>query len=537
MPTWNKKLNTPGSKKLKQNNTTMRSGTVYLVGAGPGDPKLLTIAGLEALRRAQVLVFDALANPVLLDLAPPEALRIDAGKRAKQHTLTQDQTQQLLAEHALAGRTVVRLKGGDPYVFGRGSEEAIYLHERGVPVVVIPGITAAIAAPAYAGIPVTHRQIATTCTLVTGHEDPTKDQGQVEFGPLAQLAKRGGTLCFYMGMGRLQAIAAGLMGEGLSGDTPAAVIQWGTRDKQRCVRGSLSQLHGKATAAGLGAPAIIIVGQVAGIDDAALNWFMRRPLFGQTIVVTRTRQQASELRERLEELGAHVIETPTIALEKPTPEQWAGVLDAVRRVRDYAWLILTSVNGVEGLRRALAELKVDARALAGVRIAAIGEATAAATREQLGVAADFVPTAFVAESLAGELLAQHDLKGKRVLMLRADIARPALVELLDKAGATVEDRTIYRTVAPADVSDELMEALGEKRVDWITFTSSSTAKNLVEMLGPRKDLLAGVKTASIGPITSATLRELGLDVAMEAEVHDIDGLVAGLLKTVEGGGN
>lgn len=506
---------------------SIQPGVVFLIGAGPGDPGLLTLHGAELIRRADAVVYDALANPALLELARADAERIDVGKRAKHHKLSQEQINELLAELALAGKNVARLKGGDPYVFGRGSEEAIYLHERGVAVRVVPGITAGIAGPSYAGVPVTHRQIATTCTFITGHEDPTKDASQTDYAALAELAKSGGTLCFYMGMGRLGVIAEQLTGNGLDGQTPAAVVQWGTHPRQRSLRSTLSAVKEKAEQSGLGAPAIVVIGPVAGLDEQALNWFERLPLFGRTIAITRTRQQASDLRLRLEELGAAVIEAPTIAIVPP--EDWTPILDAVRNIAGYDWLVLTSVNGVSALGEVMAKLNVDARHLGGVKLAAIGEATAMALRQQLGLCADLVPTDFVAESLAAELIAQHDVAGKRFLMLRADIARPALREKLTEAGARVEDLPVYRTKPAEALPEALIEALQQKRVDWITFTSSSTVRHFLELLGDRRGLLEGVKLASIGPVTSQTVRELGLTVALEAERHDIAGLVEALV--------
>ena len=496
--------------------------TVYLVGAGPGDPGLITARALELLRGADAVVYDALANPVLLDQARRDAELIHAGKRAKEHKLTQEETNALLVELARAGKTTVRLKGGDPYVFGRGSEEALYLHARGVPCEVVPGITAGIAGPAAAGVPVTHRQVAVTCTFITGHEDPTKDEAQADYAALAALLRAGGTLCFYMGMGRLGRIVDELVGHGVAAETPAAVVQWATTPRQRSVQAPMREIQSVVDEAGLGPPAIVVVGDVAGLDREALNWFERRPLFGQTLAVTRTRHQASELSRRLLELGARVIETPTIDIVYP--DDWQPIREAVRNLPSYDWLVLTSVNGVAGLKQVIDELSLDARHLAGVNVAAIGDATAEAIRRELGVRPDLVPTRFVAESLAAELIAQHDVAGKRFLLLRADIARPALVEKLTEAGAEVTERSIYRT-QPADaLPDELYEILDAGQLSWVTFTSSSTVRNFVALIGGAEKL-AGVKVASIGPITSDTVREMGLAVTIEAGTHNIAGLV------------
>jgi uroporphyrinogen III methyltransferase / synthase len=505
-------------------------GKVYLVGAGPGDPQLITVRALELIRRADVIVFDALANPILLMEARRDAELVDAGKRARAHTLTQEEINDLLVARAMAGRTVVRLKGGDPYVFGRGSEEAIYLHERGVAVEVVPGVTSAIAAPAYAGVPVTHRGIATTVTLITGHEDPTKPATQVDYQALARLASAGGTLCFYMGMGRLGTIIDALHQYGLSLDTPAAVIQWGTLPTQKSVRGTLRELPAIVDQAGLEAPAIIVIGPVAGVDSAgALRWFEQRPLFGKTILVTRTRHQASDLRVRLEELGAHVLEAPTIEIAPPA--DWGPIDQAIRCIRDYDWLVLTSVNGVDGLSGRLESMGLDARHLAGVKVAAIGGATAAALR-RIGVRPDLVPTQFIAESLASELIAQQDVRGRRFLLLRADIARPALRQKLTEAGAIVQDLCLYETRCPPGLPEDVLSALRRRRVHLITFTSSSTVRNFVDLLGQERPLLEGVTLASIGPITTQTLRDLGLTPNVEATEYDIDGLVAAIRQFV-----
>lgn len=497
-------------------------GCVYLIGAGPGDAGLITVRGLELIRQADVVVYDALANPVLLEEARDDAALIDAGKRAREHTLTQDQTNALLAEHALAGRTVARLKGGDPYVFGRGGEEAIYLHERGVRVQVVPGVTSAIAGPAAMGVPVTHRRIACTVTFITGHEDPQKQDTQIDYAGLASLARQGGTLCFYMSMGRLQIIVDELTQHGLPADTPAAVVQWGTLPKQRSTRATLGTLTVEVERAKLGPPSIVVIGPVAALDDDALNWFEQRPLFGQTIVVTRTRQQASGLSQQLTELGAHVIEAPTITIDPP--DDWSQVDDALRRVHDFDWLVLTSANSVEQLRNRLRAIEQDARYLAGVHIAAVGDATAAALTG-MGIDADLVPTEFVAESLAAKLIAEHDVATRRLLLLRTDIARPGLVKTLTAAGADVTDLSIYRT-RPADALPEaLLEALRDRNVDWVTFTSSSTITNFLDLLGDERDLLRDVRIASIGPITSRTARDLDLPPTVEPDVHTVASLV------------
>lgn len=509
---------------------TPPAGKVILVGAGPGDPGLITVRGLTALQKADVVVYDALANPRLLAAAPPHAELIDAGKRAKEHTLTQDQTNQLLANLAKTGKTVVRLKGGDPYLFGRGAEEAAYLARQGVPVEVIPGITAGIAAPAAAGIPVTHRRIASTVTFVTGHEQPGKDESAINFAALAALIDAGGTACFYMGVGRLASIRDALIAGGLDHGTPVAVIQWGTLPRQKSVRSSLGRVMDDVERAGVGSPAIIVVGPVAAITEPGLDAFTRRPLFGRRIVVTRTRQQASELAAQLAELGADVLEAPTIRITPAPAAELARVDAALRKPADYHWLVLTSANGVAALAQRLDALNLDSRSLAAVKIAVVGQETADALRRDLHITADLTPPRFTADALADELLARGSVAGQRFLLLRADIARPVLARRLADAGAAVDDLAIYQTAPAEALPDDVLTALREKQVDWITFTSASTARNMVELLGDEKRLLSDVKVASIGPITTQAARDLGLTVAAEAASSTIADLVEAMIQ-------
>jgi uroporphyrinogen III methyltransferase/synthase len=481
--------------------------TVYLVGAGPGDPGLLTVRGAELLRRAQVVVYDRLASPALLDLAPAAAERIDVGKAPGRVAMTQDQINEVLVERGRAGLEVVRLKGGDPFVFGRGGEEAEACRDGGVAFEVVPGITSAIAAAAYAGIPVTHRGLSTSVTIVTGHEDPAKGTTDTDWDALA---RAGGTIVVLMGAGRLTEIAKALMAGGRDGDTPVAAVRWGTRPEQRTVRGTLATID----QLGVEAPSAIVVGAVAGLD---LAWFESRPLFGRTIVVTRAREQASELRTRLEVLGAQVIELPSIALESmaftlPT-------LDA------FAWLLFTSANGVDAFfDGGLVPAGLDARALAGLRVAAIGPGTADALARR-GVRADLVPERFVAESLL-EAFPDPERPGTRVLLARAETARDVLPEGLAARGYEVEVLPVYRTVPVApDAADIARVRAGD--VDAITFTSSSTVQNFCDATGAIADPQPAV--ISIGPVTSGTARELGLRVDAEADPHTIDGLVAAVL--------
>jgi uroporphyrinogen III methyltransferase / synthase len=484
--------------------------TVFLVGAGPGDPGLLTVRGDEVLRRAEVVVYDRLVDPSLLDRAPAAAERVYAGKAPGRNEMDQSEINTLLVDRGRAGLTVVRLKGGDPFVFGRGGEEAEALAAAGVEFEVVPGITSAIGAPAYAGIPVTHRGVSTHFTVVTGHEDPGKDASDVDWDALA---KSGGTLIILMGAGRVADIAARLVAGGRSPETPVAAVRNGTRADQRTVRGTLATVAD----AGVRAPAAIVVGDVAGLD---LAWFESRPLFGRTVVVTRAREQASELRLRLEGLGAEVIELPAIAIE-PVPFD----LPDVGR---YRWLVFTSANGVAAFfNRGLAPAELDARALGGLRIAVIGPGTARALTAR-GVRPDLLPERFVAESLL-EAFPPPSTRGERVLVARAEQARDVLPAGLSERGYEVDVLPVYRTVT-ATPEPAALERVRTGGVDALTFTSSSTVTNLCDLLGavPAPQPLV----ASIGPVTSKTAKERGLRVDVEATEHTIDGLVDAVLRAL-----
>ncbi|MBM3673472.1 MAG: uroporphyrinogen-III C-methyltransferase [Actinobacteria bacterium] len=486
--------------------------TVYLVGAGPGDPGLLTRRGAELLARAEVVVYDRLAHPALLDLAAPEAERVDVGKAPGDVTLDQEGINALLVDRGRTGRTVVRLKGGDPFVFGRGGEEAEALAAAGIAFEVVPGVTSAIAAPAYGGIPVTHRGLATHFTVVTGHEDPAKGTTDTDWESLARV---GGTLVILMGAGNLPEIARRLIAGGRSPDTPVAAVRWGTRPEQATVRATLATI----AAAGVAAPSAIVVGAVAGLD---LAWFEARPLFGRTVVVTRAREQASALRSRLEELGAAVIELPTIAIEPIDFE-----LPPLDR---YAWLVFTSPNGVDAFfTRGLAARGLDARALGHLRIAAIGPGTAAALTER-GLRADVVPERFVAESLL-EAFPAPGAPGERILLARAEQAREVLPEGLTDRGHVVDVLDVYRTVPARPLAADLT-VVREGLVDALTFTSSSTVTNFCDLVGPLSEPAPLV--VSIGPITTRTAGERGLHVDVEAEPHTIDALVEAVRAALTG---
>jgi uroporphyrinogen III methyltransferase/synthase len=480
--------------------------TVYLVGAGPGDPGLITRRGADLLARAEVVVYDRLADPSLLDLAPATAERVNVGKAPGNVEMDQDGINAVLVDRGAAGKLVVRLKGGDPFVFGRGGEEAEALSAAGVPFEVVPGITSAIAAPAYAGIPVTHRGLSTHVTVVTGHEDPAKGTTDTDWDALA---RAGGTLVILMGAGRIGDLARRLVAGGRSPETPVAAVRWGTRPEQRTIRATLATIGD----AGVRPPSAIVVGPVADLD---LTWFESRPLFGRTIVITRAREQASALRTRLEALGAAVIELPAIALEPVD----VTLPDLTR----YGWLVLTSANGVAALfDRGLAPSGLDARALAGLKVAAIGPGTADALAAR-GIRADLVPPRFVAESLL-EAFPDPAMPGEPVLLARAEQARDVLPEGLATRGFEVDVLPVYRTVRAEPAAEEL-ERVRSGAIDAITFTSSSTVANFCDLVGPLPEPQPLV--VSIGPITSTTARERGLRIDAEADPHDIDGLVDAL---------
>ena len=481
--------------------------TVALVGAGPGDPGLITVRGAELLGRADVVVYDRLVARSLLELVPPAAERISVGKAPGRVEMDQSDINDLLVERARAGDTVVRLKGGDPFVFGRGGEEAEALAAAGVPFEVVPGITSAVAAPAYAGVPVTHRGVSTHFTVVTGHVDPAKGGSDVDW---EALARAGGTLVILMGAGRIGEIAERLVAGGLAPHTPAVAVRHGTRPDQRTVRATLATIAG----ANVEAPAAIVVGAVAGLD---LAWFESRPLFGRRVVVTRAREQASGLRARLERLGAEVVELPAIEIDP--------IAVTVPDLDAFAWLVLTSANGVATLfDRGLVASGRDARALAGVRVAAIGPGTAAALAAR-GIRADLVPERFVAEALL-DAFPPPSGSGARVLLARAEQARDALPKGLEEKGYAVDVLATYRTVA-ATPDPDAVARVSRGDVDAITFTSSSTVTNLCDLLGTVPDPQPLV--ASIGPVTSKTALERGLRVDVEAEEHTIDGLVDALV--------
>ncbi len=508
----------------------MAEGIVYLVGSGPGDPGLVTLRAREIIGSADVIVYDRLIPEGVLAWARPDAERIYVGKLPDRHTLKQEEINQLLVEKAAEGKIVCRLKGGDPFVFGRGGEEALALVDAGLPFEVVPGVTAGIGGSAYAGIPVTHRAVATSVAFVTGHEDPTKDESGINW---AGLATGTDTVVFYMGVGNLRLIAERLIEHGRPADTPAAVIERGTTPSQRVVTGPLGQLASRVEAAGLQAPALILVGQVAGLREQ-LQWFDNRPLFGRRVLVTRTREQASTLSESLARLGAAPVEVPVIEVQGL--DAYEALDDALRGMEGFDWLVFTSANGVAAVRERLLALGLDVRDLKGPRLAAIGPGTAGPL-EQTGLRVDLIPERFVAESLAEALVAQG-MEGTRVLIARALEAREVLPERLSKAGAKVTVAPCYRTVPRAGAGDEIRALLAEGKVDVVTFASSSAVEAFAACVAPEglAEALEGVTVACIGPVTAETAQRHGLRVDVMPEEHTIPGLVSELVKHCEGAG-
>jgi uroporphyrinogen III methyltransferase/synthase len=493
---------------------------VYLVGAGPGDPGLLTLKGKAAIEKADCVVYDFLAATSLLRFARREAEKIFVGKRGGGPRRPQEEINELLIAKARAGMTVVRLKGGDPFVFGRGGEEAEALADAGVAFEIVPGVTSGIAAPAYAGIPVTHRDFASSLTFVVGHRDPLREASGVDW---KGIAGGKGTLVFYMGTRHVAGIAEKLMEGGRAASTPAAVIRWGTRAGQRVVTGTLADIAQRA--ADIQPPTIVVVGDVVKMREQ-LMWFERLPLAGKRIAVTRAREQAGVLVEALEELGAETVTIPTVEFREP--ESWQPLDEAIRRIETFEYLLVTSANGVRRFVERLAAAGRDARDLKGLTIGAIGPATAAEFARS-GIKVDFVPREYRAEGLL-ESLRGHEITGKSFLIPRAKVARDLVPQTLTERGARVEVVEAYQTVAPAISPQELREMLAPAP-HAITFTSSSTARHFAQMLGDTSvnEVIAGVTIASIGPVTSETLRKLGLRADIEAQESTIPGLVQALV--------
>jgi uroporphyrinogen III methyltransferase/synthase len=499
-------------------------GKVYLVGAGPGDAGLLTLRGAELLRRADVVLHDALVNPDLLRLAPPSAELISRGKNM---TMPQEEITALLIARAREGKCVVRLKGGDPYIFGRGGEEAEALAAAKIPFEVVPGVSSVMAAPNYAGIPLTHRAHCSSFTVFTGHDDPADEKTNLRYD---QIAKIPGTKVVLMGTDRLKVWTQSLIAHGMSPDTPVAMIRWGTMCRQQAVTGTLATIASLAIKKKLSPPVLTIIGDVVKLRGK-LNWFEQRPLFGRRVVVTRRSEQAGSFAQRLTELGADVLEVPTIKLTPPTEKD--ALVDALLGLNAYDWLVFTSASGVTAFFDIFFRRFQDLRDIGGVRIAAVGPATAAKLRE-LHLQVDLMPDEFTGKKIAAAFAKFQSIENLKMCLLRAEVANPDLPQALEELGAIVDDIAIYKTVAETEDPAGARAALLESGADWITFTSGST----VEHFHARFDLpkllkkFPQMKLASIGPETSKAIRALGLEPALEAKEHTTDGLIAALLKAV-----
>jgi uroporphyrinogen III methyltransferase / synthase len=502
----------------------LKQGIVYLIGSGPGDPGLITVKGLDCLRQADVVVYDYLANPVFLQEAPA-AEHIYVGKVKGCHHSPQEEINDLLVAKARQGKVVARLKGGDPYIFGRGGEEALCLHRAGIPFEVVPGITAGFAAAAYAGIPLTHRDFTTSLGLVTGHEDPAKKMSSLDWDKLSTGV---GTLVFYMGMANLALIADRLMAHGRPGTTPVGVIRWATTPRQETLVSTLAEVVGRVEAEGIRPPAVIIVGEVVGLREE-LRWFDNRPLFGKRVLVTRTTEQAGEFTALLERQGAEAIGCPVI--EIVAPPDWGEIDAEIGRMAETDVLILTSANAVDIFFSRLQAAGLDARALHGVALAVVGPKTALAL-EARGLRPDLMPADYRAEGVLQELL-KRGVKGRRILYPRAELARDILPRELAAAGAIVRAPVAYRTVAPDD-DGRLRHLLAGGGIDAVTFTSSSTVENFLRLAGPDAPVqLTGTALFSIGPLTTATAEQNGLTITAEARMSTLEGMVDAMIEYFE----
>lgn len=502
----------------------IKMGRVYIIGAGPGDPGLITLRGAECIAEAEVIVYDYLVAPEILSHARRDARLIYAGKQGGNHTLSQWQINDLLVAEAQGGAIVARLKGGDPFIFGRGGEEAEALREKGIPFEIVPGISSAVAVPAYAGIPLTHRSHTVSVAFVTGHEDPTKGKSDLDWPALAGI----GTLVFLMGVKNLPSITGNLIGAGKDPSTPVALIRWGTTTRQQTLTGTLGDISERAEKSGFAPPSIFVVGTVVGLRET-MNWFETRPLFGKGIVITRPEKQAEELGRLLRLRGARVISFPVIEI---APPEDVSALDAAISVLDtYRWIIFTSANGVTFFFRRLRELGRDVRDLKGVKIATIGPATASAV-EAMGITVDLVPDEFISEGVV-RAFAGHDLQEARILLPRALEARDVIPEGLAAMGATVDVAVTYRTIAAQRDPSELMKYMEEGVVDVVAFTSPSTVHHFLKIMGADFKLPAGVKVATIGPITEAAAVKAGLPVHIRQERYTIPELVDAIVHSFE----
>jgi uroporphyrinogen III methyltransferase / synthase len=501
-----------------------KTGIVFLVGAGPGDPGLITVKGLRLLQEAEVVIYDFLANPALLKHISPEAEIIYVGKKGGDHTLPQNEINRLIVEKASLGKKVIRLKGGDPFIFGRGGEEAEEMAKAHIPFEIVPGVTSAIAVPAYAGIPLTHRRYNTSVAFFTGHEDPTKEGLSKDPGSGVTSAE---TLVFLMGVKNLPSIVERVIQQGLDPETPAALIRWGTTPKQKTVTGTLKTITRKAEEAGLTPPAIFIVGRVVELRET-LNWFEHRPLLGRRVVVTRTREQASELVDQLEDLGADCLEFPTIRIAPPA--DWSGLDRALLDIEKYNWIFFTSPNGVRFFFDRMATLRLDLRSLKGIKLGVMGPGTAQALAG-FHLHPDLMPEKYQAEYLL-ETLSQLPLTDQKVLIPRAEQAREILPDGLRQMGAEVSVVSTYQTLPAREGQESLEQALSQEEVDCLTFTSSSTVIHFLALFPRQKilSLLKKVTIACIGPITAKTAQNNSLEVSIIAEDYTIAGLVRAIEK-------
>ena len=502
-------------------------GTVYLVGAGPGDAGLLTLRGAELLRRADVVIYDVLANPDLLRLAPATAELISRGSRGTEKALSQDQLNALMISKAQEGKCVVRLKGGDPYIFGRGAEEAAELAAEQIPFEVVPGVSSIVAAPNYAGIPLTHRDLCSTFTVLTGHEDPGQHDSDLDFDEIAHIP---GTKVILMGLKRLDELAETLIASGMAPETPVAIVHRGTTGAQQSIEGTLATIAKIAAEKNISAPAITIIGDVVKLREK-LNWFEHRPLFGKRVVVTRTREQASQLSKQLSDLGAEVLEIPTIKIVPPGEDRRQDLIDALLGLNSYDWLVFTSPNGVTAFFDLFFKRFQDLRDIGGARIAAIGPATAAKLNE-LHLQVDLMPDEAVSSKIAKAFEKFETIENLKMCLLRAEVAGPDLPKALEELGAIVDDVAVYKTVPETGDVNGAAAKFTAQGADWITFASAST----VEHFHARFDLpkmvkqFPQMKLLSIGPETSKAIRALGLDPAQEATEHSIEGMVRVLTK-------
>jgi len=499
-------------------------GKVFLVGAGPGDLKLLTIKGMQCISEADVIIYDRLVNPTLLNYAKQNAELIYAGKSPGRHALTQDEINSILVQRVQEGKSVVRLKGGDPFVFGRGGEEVEMLKEHGISYEIVPGITSAIAAAEYAGIPLTHRNYASSFAVITGHETDVKENQRISWDNIANGAD---TLVFLMGMRNLSVIVERLINHRRDRNEPIALIRWGTTPEQKTLVGTLADIVEKAEAEKFESPAVIVVGEVVTLREK-LAWFEKKPFFGKRVIVTRATRQASSLSDKISTLGGEPWEFPTIEIVPPL--SFDEIDQAINRIATYQWIIFTSVNGVQSFFDRLKFLRKDIRDLKGIKLCAIGPRTKAEL-EQFGLIVDCLPKEYIAEAIVAALN-DKIFADERVLLPRAEIAREILPQALSEKGVVVDEVAVYRTIPGKGDVQQLTELLQSKRAHAVTFTSSSTVTNFANMLNAENlsELLQDVVVASIGPITSQTARELGIHVDVEAKEYTIDGLVAALLE-------